>query len=502
MLLYTTLLDIKGSLTKDRLIELILKSIPDIRNKGHILPAIKQNGQYDIISGDDRHWIRIKEYRKEGILAVRYENYGKNGIIWDLDIITNFREKKIAVRSDKCCFDIPEIVNRKHACPYLVQLLIEHGYLKKDGSLPVSGQPFFMDKGSLGIIKDLVNGKSKYKLPVIYVSKLFSNENPVNIRKMAQQLKGLAHVVVQKNCGSNHRLRDICDGKNEYAGAVGVYFPGPAAIHKRFPYETAGRRDGHLCEKVIRLIWQYSISQKADPLYTWEGIENAVLKEKLDMQKKKYAHSEEKLGNALLELLELKENMDKEKKSMRQTALENAKNEADKILDGFEDNMKNLQEQVSRLSRANDILTCENHGLKAKLETAGKRPLLYLGSEKEFYPGEIKEMVLDAVEDQLKGMSQNTRRSDVLCDILAANAHEHIREKKITQMKNLLKDYKEMSSTVRQELQDLGFTITEEGKHYRVTYYDDERYKTTMAKTGSDRREGRNICLYLLKNMM
>lgn len=502
MLLYTTLLDIKGSLTKDRLIELVLKGVPDIQHKERILTSVNRNREYDIMSGNDGCWIRIKEYRKEGVLAVRYENHRKDGIIWVLDIIANFRKKEIAVRSEKCQLDASGGVDRKHACPYLIQMLVEHGYLKKDGKLPVSGQPFFVDNGSLGIINDLVNGKSKYRLPVIYVSKLFSNENPVNVRNLAQQLKGLAHVVVQKNCGSNHSLRDICDGKNEYAGAVGIYFPGPAAIHKRFTYEMAGRRDGHLYEKIIRLIWQYSISQKTAPLYTWDGVGHAILEEKLDIQKNEYASVEEKLGNALLELSELKENLDDERADMRQRALENAKSEADKILDGFEDKMKDLQEQVGRLARANDMLTCENHGLKAKLEATGKKPLLYLGSEKEFYPGEIKEMVLDAVEDQLKGISQNTRRSDVLCDILAANAHEHIREKKAAQMKNLLKDYKEMSSMVRQELQDLGFTITEEGKHYRVTYYDDERYKTTMAKTGSDRREGRNICLYILKNMM
>ena len=59
-----------------------------------------------------------------------------------------------------------------------------------------------------------------------------------------------------------------------------------------------------------------------------------------------------------------------------------------------------------------------------------------------------------------------------------------------------------MSSTMRQELQKVGFEITEEGKHYRLTYYGDSRYKTTIAKTGSDWREGKNIAATILKNMM
>lgn len=58
-----------------------------------------------------------------------------------------------------------------------------------------------------------------------------------------------------------------------------------------------------------------------------------------------------------------------------------------------------------------------------------------------------------------------------------------------------------MSGTLRQQLMDLGFVITEEGKHYRLTYYGDGRYKTTFAKTGSDHREGRNNAAVIAKNM-
>jgi len=39
-------------------------------------------------------------------------------------------------------------------------------------------------------------------------------------------------------------------------------------------------------------------------------------------------------------------------------------------------------------------------------------------------------------------------------------------------------------------------------KHYRLTYYGDGRYKTTIAKTGSDWREGKNIASVILKSMM
>ena len=49
-----------------------------------------------------------------------------------------------------------------------------------------------------------------------------------------------------------------------------------------------------------------------------------------------------------------------------------------------------------------------------------------------------------------------------------------------------------MTGRIRQSLKELGFEITEEGKHYKVTYYGDSRYQTTYAKTPSDGRSGKN----------
>ncbi|QZS45181.1 hypothetical protein K2F51_06335 [Streptococcus mutans OMZ175] len=49
-----------------------------------------------------------------------------------------------------------------------------------------------------------------------------------------------------------------------------------------------------------------------------------------------------------------------------------------------------------------------------------------------------------------------------------------------------------MSKKLRQELQKLGFKITDDGKHYKLVYYEDNRYTFTIAKTPSDSRAGKN----------
>lgn len=52
------------------------------------------------------------------------------------------------------------------------------------------------------------------------------------------------------------------------------------------------------------------------------------------------------------------------------------------------------------------------------------------------------------------------------------------------EIKKLLNDYRTMGAPLRSALKDLGFTITEDGKHYRLKYNGDERYKTTLSKNG------------------
>lgn len=234
----------------------------------------------------------------------------------------------------------------------------------------------------------------------------------------------------------------------------------------------------------------------------WQGVNNALLRDRLFCQKEERAQAEEERRKALYELLLLKGNLDKTQEKMQQEAIKDAKAEADKILDSFEEDMLKLQEQVEQLSRVNDALTSENYGLRSKINTVDRVPVIFLGDEEEFYAEEIKEMILDALEEALKAATPKTRRYDVLRDILEKNAYKRIRDEREKTIKNMFKDYKTLSGIMRQELKDIGFEITDDGKHYRLTYYGDDRYKTTIAKTGSDWREGKNIAATILKNMM
>ncbi|WP_456082183.1 hypothetical protein [Leptotrichia sp.] len=50
-------------------------------------------------------------------------------------------------------------------------------------------------------------------------------------------------------------------------------------------------------------------------------------------------------------------------------------------------------------------------------------------------------------------------------------------------------------------LETLGFEISDDGKHYKWTYYGDHRYVATAAKTCSDGRTGMDLSAIIEKLM-
>lgn len=87
--------------------------------------------------------------------------------------------------------------------------------------------PLIVDEENLDLIVNVTNGSARYKLPVVIITKTFYDEDPVDINKLAKELKGVAHVLVQKTNCTNPRLKELCDGNNEYYGAIGIYHPNP-----------------------------------------------------------------------------------------------------------------------------------------------------------------------------------------------------------------------------------------------------------------------------------
>lgn len=171
----------------------------------------------------------------------------------------------------------------------------------------------------------------------------------------------------------------------------------------------------------------------------------------------------------------------------------------------YNDTIENLQAEI--FMRENEIKT-----LKGRLaefaamgggDTSGGT-LIAAGEERDLYPGEAREILLDVLAQCQKQIAVGSRRRDVIDDILAHNRSKGIPKQKAKILKDALKGFSVLTSAIRQKLNDVGFDIDERSnKHYRLKYYGDERYKASMSCSGSDKlRGGRNLAAELIQNML
>lgn len=114
--------------------------------------------------------------------------------------------------------------------------------------------------------------------------------------------------------------------------------------------------------------------------------------------------------------------------------------------------------------------------MRDKIEGLQEIPLIYRGEEEELYDGEIKSVILDILNESKKTLKKNSRRENLVEDILNSNEFQNRQEEKRNDIKRLLKGYKNMSKSLRNSLENFGFEIASEGKHYKLTYYGDSRY--------------------------
>ena len=121
------------------------------------------------------------------------------------------------------------------------------------------------------------------------------------------------------------------------------------------------------------------------------------------------------------------------------------------------------------------------------------------GKEEEIYPGEIKELLISILENT--HLQEGSRRSDVVRDILKSNTLNSSLEARYSELRNILQNYRGLDSEQINRLEKLGFKVTSDGKHHKLTYHDD-RYVTALAKTSSDVRAGKNAISFIINKMM
>ncbi|MFZ1480642.1 MAG: hypothetical protein WAT25_07715 [Paracoccaceae bacterium] len=123
--------------------------------------------------------------------------------------------------------------------PHLLRSLLEEGFGARDELLDVSTAPQELTDNEAGLATGaaLVDGKATRDLPVIYVSATGNGAWVVSRRsleRLAIDLCGVAHVVLEPSRGFSFGLREQTDDRNPYGGTIGIALPGHGVVRRFF----------------------------------------------------------------------------------------------------------------------------------------------------------------------------------------------------------------------------------------------------------------------------
>lgn len=402
--------------------------------------------------------LTIEEIAVRGIVASQFRKEDEHGL-WKTDFILNYDKKYITVRVALETTDYTTDFYPKYYPPFFVKKLIYRGYSGEDVNIPVKQEAYSLDDYK-DVLTCLADNKGEYSMPIVFLSKKDDGTFPVELSTLAFELQGVAHVLYEgeETILSNYEDYFACESRN---GMIFIVYPNRNMKRKVINLLGASNENPeYIISRVKSCVYNYGNQVMRKDLDTWGGIQN----EKLFVQ-----------NHSLL--------------SDRKVLEE----ENEDLMNVFEEQLSKTEAINKELSNDIQRLMVENQALRMRLASKDQKPLLYMGDETEFYEGEIREIILEILEDYKRNIKPGTRREHVVNDILENNDYRQTQAKRREQIKVALKGYKTLNGSLRNMLESLGFVITDNGKHYKWTYFGDHRYVTTAAKTSSDSRAGMNL---------
>lgn len=456
MQIYATQFPVTKNFTRENMIQMVIDWNQGSKYRITDIPWDGQAG--DFSAGDENCSLTFVELADEGVIAGRYRYKDRNGILWTTDHILNRKTNIFTLRRHKEVTDQTTSITKNLRPPQLLKTMFRKGYVSKDGQIITCQRPVSVTSQNVGLVADVIMHRINHLLPVVYISRSSDGRTIVDPLELAYRLQGIAHVLCESQKAVSYELRDLCGGANAHHGDVAVYFPNPLMQEKVFFCNHEGQR---LEEILVETIYQYMNQKCLGSLSTWEEIQ-------ADKQL-------QITGDLFIQH-------------------QNAETEKQEVYDVFNEQLKESDLAMAEIRKKMESLIAENNGLRAKLEAqkSSNSPLLFYGKEKEFFPGEIKDVILDVLKEYQKG-KEGTRRGDLIHDLLEANGFSNRQQDRKEAVKRVFKGMKGFNPYVKGKLKEQGLMVTGCENHYKIAYYGDPRYYVTSSATPGDTRTNINL---------
>ena len=373
---------------------------------------------------------------------------------WTTDVIAWATESAtmIAVRLE-CNLLAAGLTLPRPRKPYVVKLLLEQFSGGTDSWLVVRDQPATLAEAQVNDAAAIILGTTAVTLPIVYVSCGPGDRPMVDPLELSEWLAGMAHVVVEPSRHFSFALARVVERRNPYAGAVAVLWPRTLEGLTRFlPRDHNSPED--LSSTVVERVRIALAAVRPSPELTWHFLQELVAKQRIE--------------------------------ALRSTG----STQVEAYVSAFDAELLAKDERIKEAEREIGRLQAELRRLEAAASGGGA---LQPGEEEELYPGEVKDALLYALSLSTGMLEESGRRRNIIDDLLRTNKSSGNDDEIAEALKHCFAASGELTTSNRRVLEELGFEISEDGRHNRATFRGDSRYSFVISKSSSDHRAGKNL---------
>lgn len=455
MLLFCTTLPLREDTTRRDCVQLFAHWVCS----SHYYPIdeidIDQATQGEFEFRQDGFTFLITHYRDQraDVTACRLENLIDN-MLWlsDCVYVDSHGSKRVHIQVKCNRYDYSSQLTVAHT-PNVVRQFVESGLCRDDGWMPVASEPVWATMDNLSAVAEMMLGQGSNELPVIYLS-TDGWDWPLNPEVTARNFSGLAHVIVEKEVGVGQQLKRMTQGKNAYGGYAALYMPHSSLryLFHRGSYPSARA----LNDAIRRTLLQCLINRWDSSDYGWDQIRVKQNRQRLEQEAS--AHE----------------------------------SEFAQWIATFDEEDRELHDKIADLTRQLEKAEAEISRLKAQLPADGRKPFFRQGAEPELIVGEYNDLLLSLLNHGRPLYADNSRARLLIDSMLAANPRVGECSRIMTEIKRIFTPGEALNSSMRSDLEHLGFCFIEGTKTHVKMYFRDKRYQFSYPTSPSDVRGGKN----------
>ncbi|CAA0110698.1 Uncharacterised protein [Starkeya nomas] len=418
--------------------------------------------------GGNKEELRIRELMHDNILEAigfRHDIQDDSGRLWRTEAVLKQKEYETSERvvriRTQCIAKTPGAMLGIPKKPFFIKSIINDGYAGIDNVLQVTDNPIWLqESGSdLDLAKYIITGKASYNLPIIYISADNNNKwifSKNQIIKLAFDLGGIAHVVVEPSKEFSFKIQEIIDDRNVYGGAIAISTPDRGVVRSFY------------------LGWKFD-----SPNMIFDTVRSDVIAIRGQMPARGWDWTE-------LQEQALRRQRERERNRLGASELESLYEEENNYL---RDRIKQLEDDI--LSYAPRTLSSSNDddlNFSKISEKVGP----------EIYPGEFGDRIRMAMKECIARSDQFglDARSKVVFEAFISHSEPSVRLKELLdELEASAKDPKRMASVLSSLLVMHGYQNKSNNKHLRFEPRDGYSGldNITIANTPSDYHSLQNL---------